>query len=155
MQFCDTYHGGITFSLTLFTASKFKPCYTLIPQSIGNMHISWGTWFALGSVCPCRSMWFTPGWTAQTWNYWRNSSKSENTWKRSRKQWGETDFFNKQSPKSSPSRSAVQKGEMMSPVLSQQEPASQELGSHAPDPWFLVPREDSAGPFGKILASLC
>lgn len=37
----------MTFSLTLFTASKFKPCYTLIPQSIGNVHISGGD-----LVCP-------------------------------------------------------------------------------------------------------
>ena len=75
-----------------FITSEFKPCYALIPKYVGKMHISWRTCgFTLGSVCPCRSTWFTPGWMAQILNYWRNCSKSENRWRRSRKQWGKTD----------------------------------------------------------------
>lgn len=122
-----------------FMTSKFKP--GILFKYIGKMHMSLRTCgSALGSVCPCRSTWCTPGWMAPTLNYWRNCSKSGNRWKRSRKPWGKAEIWK---AKHNVLQVTVQLRSHPNKNLHLKCMPLQDLGSHMSDPCFLVPKEDS------------
>lgn len=147
MQFCDICQAGIIFSFIFFMTSKFKP--DILFKYIGKMHMSLRTCgSALGSVCPCRSTWYTPGWMAPTLNYWRNCIKSGNRWKRSRKLWGKAEVWK---TKHNILQVTVQLRRVRWHLQSHPNKnlllefmPFQDLGSHMSDPGFLVPKGDSA-----------